>query len=237
VAEQVLIAAALVAASFLCGSVPWALLVTRWARGVDIRTVGSGNVGATNAYRVLGPRLGSLVLFLDFAKGTLPALLTLAVTRGQSYADVTLVLVALAAMLGHTYSPWLGFKGGKGFATGAGAVLVLTPYSVLLILPVFVIVLLVWRMVSLGSVTAAVIYPLITAAFYLWPPTSLPWQGPVTVLFAFVAGGLVVWRHRSNIRRIIDGTESRATFGIFKPDTRNAAPASDSDTRATGEDA
>jgi glycerol-3-phosphate acyltransferase PlsY len=212
-----LTAIACVAGSFLCGSVPWALLVGKWARGIDIRTIGSGNIGATNAFRALGPWWGSLVLALDFLKGTAPMLVALWATRGVPFQDVTLVFVALAAMLGHTYSPWVGFKGGKGFATGGGAVLVLTPYSVAVLLPLFIAVMLLSRMVSLGSVTAATLYPVATAGFYLWPPTRLPWQGPVTVVFAVAAGALVVWRHRTNIRRIIDGTESRATFGFLKP--------------------
>ena len=231
---EVLIAAALVAASFLCGSVPWALLIGRWARGVDVRASGSGNIGATNAFRVLGPRWGSLVLFLDFAKGTVPMLLALWLSWAWPYQDLVLVLVALAAILGHSYSPWVGLKGGKGFATGAGAVTGLTPWSVIVILPIFLIVALSSRWVSLGSIVSATVYPFITLGFLYTIP--LPWQGPITVLFAFVAGALVVWRHRSNIRRIIDGTESRATFGIFKPDPPKAAPTSGDDTRATGED-
>jgi acyl phosphate:glycerol-3-phosphate acyltransferase len=217
VPAQVLTASACILGSFVCGAVPWALLMGKWVKGVDIRTVGSGNVGATNAFRLLGPAWGGLVLFLDFIKGTIPMLVTMYVMRGTPYLDVVLVFVALAAMLGHTYSPFVGFKGGKGFATGGGAVLVLTPYSVAVLLPLFLVVMLVWRMVSLGSITAATLYPLVTVGFYLYPPTRLPWQGPITILFAVVAGGLVVWRHRSNIRRIIDGTESRATFGFMKP--------------------
>ena len=232
---QVQIAILCVAGSFLCGSVPWALLVGRWARGVDLRKSGSGNIGATNAFRVLGARLGSLVLFLDIIKGALPMLVALWLTWDSPLQDFTLVLVALAAMLGHTYSPWVGFKGGKGFATGTGAVVVLTPWSALVILPVFLAAAIASRWISLGSIVSATLYPFVTLGFLLVAP--LPWQGPVTVFFAFVAGGLVVWRHRTNIRRIIEGTEARATFGIFKPDAPGGAPGSEEATHATGEDA
>jgi acyl phosphate:glycerol-3-phosphate acyltransferase len=213
---QLQIAALCVAGSYLCGSVPWALLMARWVRGIDIRTVGSGNVGATNAYRALGPWWGSVVLFLDFTKGTVPMLVALWATRGQPLMDLILVLVALAAMLGHTYSPWIGFRGGKGFATGAGAVTVLTPWSVIVLLPIFLVIAVWTRWISLGSIVSATLYPFVTLGFLYVAP--LPWQGPVTALFAVVAGALVVWRHRVNIRRIIDGTEARATWGLRRPD-------------------
>ena len=215
---QVQIAVVCVAGSFLCGSVPWALLIGRWAKGVDVREVGSGNIGATNAFRALGGWLGSLVLFLDIAKGMVPMLATLWLTWSWTgpWHEFSLVLVALAAMLGHTYSPWVGFKGGKGFATGAGAVIVLTPWSVLALLPIFLVIAIWTRWISLGSIVSATLYPFFTLFFLYAAP--LRWQGPVTVLFAFIAGGLVVWRHRTNIRRIIDGTEARVTWGVFKPD-------------------
>jgi glycerol-3-phosphate acyltransferase PlsY len=235
VPAQLQIAILCIAGSFLCGSVPWALLVGRWARGVDVRKSGSGNIGATNAFRVLGARLGSLVLFLDIVKGALPMFVALWLTWTSPLQDFTLVLVALAAMLGHTYSPWVGFKGGKGFATGAGAVAVLTPWSAVVILPVFLVAVIASRWISLGSILSAVLYPFVTLGFLLVAP--LPWQGPVTVVFAFIAGGLVVWRHRTNIRRIIEGTEARATFGIFKPDAPGGVPGSEEATHATGEDA
>ena len=232
---QALTAILCVAGSFLCGSVPWALLVGRWTRGIDVRDFGSGNIGATNAFRTLGARLGTLVLFLDIIKGTVPMLLALWLTWTSPLHDLTLVLVALAAMLGHTYSPWVGFKGGKGFATGAGAVAVLTPWSVVVMLPLFLIIAISTRWISLGSMVSAALYPFVTLGFLLLAP--LPWQGPITVIFAFVAGALVVWRHRTNIRRIIDGTEARATWGVFKPDPPKPSPAASDNSRTNGENA
>jgi glycerol-3-phosphate acyltransferase PlsY len=181
-----------IAAAFLIGSIPTAYLVGR-TRGLDIRTVGSGNVGATNVFRVLGPALGFLTLAIDMLKGWLPV----AMVRGA--ADPwTPVLAGLAAVLGHTFTPFLKFKGGKGVATSAGVFLALLPVPGLLALGVFLAVFLVWRRVSVGSLCACVVLP--GSALFLYGLT------PATGLAAAVAL-LVVIRHAANIKRLVKGEE------------------------------
>lgn len=204
--------------AFIVGSIPFAFVVGR-VLGVDIRKHGSGNVGATNVFRVLGPIPGAAVFLLDFLKGALAVvgaiilfaafklpivyMLSSYVGKGTAIGYVP-VLAGLAALLGHTYTPFLGFKGGKGVATGAGVLLVITPLAVPISLVVFGVVLLATGYVSAGSVAIAVLYPLIVWLLYSDRPGALA--------FAIVAGALVVWRHRSNLMRISRGEEPRVHF-------------------------
>jgi glycerol-3-phosphate acyltransferase PlsY len=189
----------LVVAAYLGGSIPWGYWAARLA-DVDIRTKGSGNTGATNVWRVLGPRYGVPVLLLDLAKGLVPTLI------GMHWFGVgTGVAAGAAAVLGHTFPVLLGFGGGKGVATSAGVVLAVTPIHLVVLLCVFLAILWMWRYVSLASMTVAVLYPLSCLA------TGEPW--PVLV-FGGVAAAGIVWRHRANIGRLRTGTEARAkTFG------------------------
>jgi acyl phosphate:glycerol-3-phosphate acyltransferase len=198
--------AALIA--YFLGSIPWGFLAGR-INGVDLRREGSGSTGATNALRVLGKKWGYLVFALDALKGVLAVKwsMDLAVyldATGQEkiYAGV---VAAIFVMVGHTYPVWLRFQGGKGIATAAGVMLALFPP------PVFGFGLLVWvglfystRYVSVASLGAAVSLP--TSAGILW------WMGlcdPVLVAIAAVMCALAVWRHKSNIQRLISGTEKR----------------------------
>jgi glycerol-3-phosphate acyltransferase PlsY len=191
--------------AYLLGSIPFGFLVAK-ARGVDIRRAGSGNIGATNALRVLGKPAGIAVLLLDAAKGYaavefLPYLL-LKVLPPSSPGPVMLPLLAgICAVLGHNYTCWLKFKGGKGIATTAGVYLALAPLALLIALVVFLLAVAVTRYVSVGSIAAAVALP---AAVWIMPPHD-PCLGLVTTAL----GVLAIYKHKSNIQRLRAGTENR----------------------------
>jgi glycerol-3-phosphate acyltransferase PlsY len=189
--------AALVLLGYLAGSIPFGVLVTRWARGVDVRAQGSGNIGATNVARVAGKKLGILVLVLDALKGTFPVLLALQVLPDSPRGHV---VVGLAAFLGHCYPVWLKMKGGKGVATALGVLIVLTPLAALAGAVVYGLVLALTRVSSLGSLTAGVA-AVATAAF---TASALEYAVLSGVLFA-----LMIWTHRSNIQRLLGRTENR----------------------------
>lgn len=181
--------------SYLLGSVPSGFIIGALS-GVDVRNAGSGNIGATNVARLLGKRLGLLTLVADVAKGFVPVLL--AEKLGMS--DVGIALVAMAAFLGHLYPLFLRFQGGKGVATAFGALLGVAPPATLVLLVVFGIAVLFCRIVSLGSIAAA-----LAAPFALW---TLDYSAVLVLMSAFL-GGMIVLRHRENIKRLLDGTEPR----------------------------
>lgn len=188
--------AVLVVAAYIVGSFPFGAWISR-LRGVDILSVGSGNIGATNVYRTLGPALGVLVLVLDVAKGLAPALLAKVWLHQDS---LHAFLPGLAAVLGHCFSPFLKFRGGKGIATGLGALLGATPLVALCALGVFVVCVAATRYVSLGSMLAAFSVVVFGILFG---------DGPILVA---IYGGLalfIVYKHRGNVRRLLDGTERR----------------------------
>jgi len=184
-------------AAYLVGAIPTGVILTRLTGGEDIRKTGSGNIGATNVYRTAGRKMGVITLLGDALKGLLPVL----VVSLAFPDDATLVaLTASAAFLGHCYPVYLGFKGGKGVATGLGIFLVLSPLSVLVAFLIFAA--LVWktRYVSLGSISAAASIPLLILLF-----------GGATATFAgglFIAA-IIIWRHRENIDRLIKGQENK----------------------------
>jgi glycerol-3-phosphate acyltransferase PlsY len=181
--------------AFLCGSIPFGLLLVKVAGKGDVREHGSGNIGATNVSRVGGKVLGILTLLLDIAKGFLPVF----IAKQFGWGESALSLLAICAVLGHVFTPWLAFKGGKGVATALGAALAFRAAMVLPALGVFIVLLLVFRYVSLGSVMAAVALPLL-----------LMWKGaPPWVLLPWVGLSLIViLKHHENIRRLWKGTES-----------------------------
>jgi acyl phosphate:glycerol-3-phosphate acyltransferase len=195
-------------AAYLIGAVPFGYLIAR-ARGVDIFQAGSGNIGATNVGRVLGRRFGILVFLLDFAKGAGPvAAAQQLALYGETWplADALPVVAGLAAFLGHLFPVYLGFRGGKGVATGAGVVAVLVPLPALAALLTWVAVVCATRTVSLASLAAAAALCL----FQLMIAVSRPGEADVIItVFCFVAAGLVVARHRANIGRLRHGTENR----------------------------
>ncbi|HLN28611.1 MAG TPA: glycerol-3-phosphate 1-O-acyltransferase PlsY [Gemmataceae bacterium] len=206
---MMLITASLVIlAAYLVGSIPFGYLIARW-RGVDIFLEGSGNIGATNVGRVLGRRFGILVFLLDFAKGAVPVGVARWITGAEGTAfpeDLVEVLAGLAAFLGHLFSIYLRFRGGKGVATAAGVVTVLVPVPTLGALLIWLSLLCATRYMSLASIIAAV--GLCALRVGLTPEPFNP-DHRILSLFCLVAAGLVVLRHRENVARLFHGTENR----------------------------
>lgn len=188
--------------AFILGAIPFSFLIAK-ARGVDIRTMGSGNVGATNLARAAGPALGTVGLLLDAAKGAAAVLLARSVPGSEPGSGVETVAGVLA-ILGHTFTPFLRFRGGKGVATGAGVFAVLAPRALLVSLAVFLLAAGLSRTVALGSVLGALALPLAAHLF----------GGDRNVVLAAVAVAvLTVIRHRSNLIRLARGTENRFDAG------------------------
>ena len=181
---------------FLLGAVPFGYVVGK-LKGVDVRRHGSGNIGATNVSRVLGKKYGALVLLLDALKGALPVL----VVKLSGLPEEYQVLAGLFAVLGHCFSPFLRFKGGKGVATGLGAFIVISPKVTLLAFLIFLAVFLSTRYVSLSSITAALSYPLIYR--FLEKPSE------VSFILVSLTALVIVVKHRSNIRRLLRGEEKK----------------------------
>ena len=197
----------LLAISFLIGSIPWGVIVSRLFFKKDIRNEGSGNIGATNAMRSLGKLGGAVVFLLDFGKGMLcglmGALLAYAMLRsGYSNGCVALGIAFVGCVLGHVFSPWLGFKGGKGIAVAIGCLFfALGIWPSVALLVVFVVLVALTRYVSVGSIVATSIEPLI--AIYVY------WGDWVGMLLMVVPAVVIVWAHRSNLSRLMRGEESR----------------------------
>lgn len=192
-------AALLLPLSYLLGSVPWGLILTRIFSDVDIRAAGSGNIGAFNVFRLTGKTLGLLTLGGDLLKGAIPVLAgTLWIGASDWRGEVLICLVALSAFAGHLFPVFLRFKGGKGVATAAGCFLVISPLTFLVCLLVYVLMLCWWGYSSVGSLSAAAILPLV-----IWLTTS---SIPVTVC-ALTMAVMIFVRHADNIRRLLEGTE------------------------------
>jgi acyl-phosphate glycerol 3-phosphate acyltransferase len=203
-----LILGLVVLASYLIGAIPFGYLIAR-SRGVDILKHGSGNIGATNVGRVLGKRFGILVFVLDFAKGALPVAAASIIARHthSSLPRHTLeVSAGLAAFLGHLFPVYLRFRGGKGVATGAGVVAVLLPWPGLGAVIVWALVVWLTRYVSLASLSAVLALCALRLGL-----TAAPFddENLILTLFCFVAAALVIVRHRTNIARLLRGTENR----------------------------
>jgi len=199
-----LVSTLLVAAvGFALGALPFGLWVARWARGIDIREHGSGNLGATNVYRTLGPRLGLAVFGLDLAKGVA------AVVAGRALGSASFpggaesagLVGAIAAVVGHSYTPFAGGRGGKGVSTAAGAMLAATPVASAIALLGFFLAATLTRRISVGSLTAAVLLPVT-----LW---TVPFagQGRAAAWAGTGVGLLIVVRHLPNLRRLLRGEE------------------------------
>jgi glycerol-3-phosphate acyltransferase PlsY len=184
-------------AAYLLGSVSFAIILVRVFRGVDVRREGSGNAGATNVLRTSGKGLAALTMLLDVAKGAAAVLLMQTVT----YDPRWLGAAAGAAVLGHIFPVWFGFRGGKGVATAIGAFSVLSLLAVLTVVVVFLAVIATTRFVSLGSITAACLLPLAMRLLFHAPDPEVAAASAVTLL--------LIISHRANIRRLLEGTERR----------------------------
>ncbi len=194
-------AALLVVGAYLLGSVSFALWLVRWRTGSDIRTVGSGNAGATNVLRAHGKGLAVAVALLDIGKGTAAVLLVRLVTADPRYAAAA----GLTAVLGHVFPLFSGFRGGKGVATAVGAFLALAPLATVICLAVFLLIVAVSRYVSLGSVVAIVLLP---------PAAGLLSHAPRAVVVAAAATALVVvFKHVDNLKRLARGEERKLGRG------------------------
>jgi len=226
--------------AFLLGSIPFGLIIAK-LKGIDIRAHGSGNIGATNVLRVVGKQYGITCLFLDLLKGYIPVVIAInliqidgkAIVPDLGFLDccalhlpveqqftgqLAQVVTALCAVLGHNYSPWVGFRGGKGIATSGGVLLGLMPAAVVLLIVVWLLLFLTTRYVSIASIGAAAALPVLThigARFHknadgisLWEAGT--WNKPLFI-FSLVIGILAIWKHRTNIQRLREGTEHRFT--------------------------
>jgi glycerol-3-phosphate acyltransferase PlsY len=194
---------------YVSGSLPWGLWLGRWFRGVDVRTLGSGNLGATNVYRSLGPWLGITTLALDMLKGALPVWLVPALPIAGAFPggpETCGLAVAFAAVAGHMWTFLAGFKGGKGVATTAGVLLALAPRAFAVFGGVFLATVAVTRYVSLGSILGAAAFAVATAFV---APAGV--RSP-TFAFGVAVAGLVVLRHRENLRRLARGEERRFSW-------------------------
>ena len=185
-------------ASYLLGSIPTGFLWGK-ARGIDVRAVGSGNIGATNVMRTLGKGPGVAVLLLDAAKGFLPVFLAPRLFTEVDHTALQ-ILCCICVIAGHNLTCWLKFKGGKGIASSAGALLAFLPWPLLCALAVWLIVFAVWRYVSLASICAAAMIPV--ATWLIQRNVSL-------LIFTAVIGAVAIYKHKANIQRLLAGTENR----------------------------
>jgi len=195
----------LMALAYILGSVPNALWIGKVFKGIDIREHGSRNTGSTNAARVLGTKLGILTLILDISKGLVPTLLAILLKVNffeelTKISNLDYVLVGICAILGHVFSIFMNFKGGKAVATTLGVFLVLVPKAILFAAIVFFVVFAIFRYVSLSSIFAAISLPIFTYFLY---------QQIIYVILGILIAILIVAKHKSNIERLRNGTESK----------------------------
>jgi glycerol-3-phosphate acyltransferase PlsY len=196
-------------ASYLLGSIPFGLLLGKLFGAADVREEGSGNIGATNVARVAGPVAGILTLVLDAGKG---ALAVFVVARYSNESALWMMVAGFCALLGHCFPIWLRFRGGKGVATAAGVFLVLCPLAFLGAAILFVLVVIYWRFVSLGSISAAAAMPLLV--YFFWAPHHAP---PYSIIFGSLAAALlIVYKHDANIQRLVQGDEPKFSFNKKK---------------------
>ena len=196
------------AVGYLFGSLPPGYFAGRIA-GVDIRKAGSGNIGATNVLRVLGKRWGYPVFFIDAFKGFAAVRIAFFLLRywpeARPYGEYLAILTAIMCVIGHSFPIWLRFKGGKGVATSAGAIFGLLPLALPFVLLVWVVVFYSTRYVSVASVVAAISLPVVVSLFAHWNFVDTY----ALIYFSILIAALVIWRHRSNLTRLLNGTEQR----------------------------
>ena len=187
--------------AYILGSIPNALWIGKVFKGIDVREHGSKNTGSTNAARVLGAKLGILTLILDISKGVIPTLIATMLLD----SSISVILVGICAILGHSFSIFMKFKGGKAVATTVGVFIVLVPGAILLVAVIFFLVFGITRYVSLSSMIGAISLPIWIIIFY----KNIPFT-----IFGIIIAILIIVRHKSNIQRLLNGTESK--FSINK---------------------
>ena len=199
--------------AYLIGSFPTSIVTGKILRGIDVREHGSGNAGATNVFRVLGWKPGMFVMLFDIFKGFAATFWVSRISLGPVPLghDVVLIIAGCAAIFGHIWTVFAGFRGGKGVGTAAGMLIALFPTALLICLGVFILVFLLSRIVSLSSLSAALALPIVLSVFkyVLHQPITMP-----LYIFGFFASILIFYTHRSNIKRLLNGTENR--FGRKK---------------------
>lgn len=181
--------------SYLIGSIPFSYLLPKWIGKIDIRVHGSGNTGTTNVLRTLGMKVGILSFIGDFFKGILPTLLGL-----LFWGEIGAIVGGSMAVIGHCYSVWLKFKGGKGVATSAGVLIILLPKIFIILLICQFAIIGLFKYMSLASISSAILLPIFSIMF------DLSFE---VVLFSFLLGLFVLFKHRANIKRLLNGTESK----------------------------
>jgi acyl phosphate:glycerol-3-phosphate acyltransferase len=192
--------------AYLLGSIPFGLLLAKIFGVSNLRGQGSGNIGATNVSRVVGPAAGILTLLLDAAKGAAAVWLA---GRVCNHSATAMMLAGIIALLGHCYPIWLKFKGGKGIATALGVFAALSPLAALSAFTLFLLVAAFWRYISLASLTAAAAMPLLI--YFLWAPGHAP---PLVITIGTLfCSALVFFKHDTNLQRLVDGTEPKYSFG------------------------
>jgi glycerol-3-phosphate acyltransferase PlsY len=210
---DILLIAFFLLAAYLIGAIPTAVWVGKTFYGVDVRQHGSGNAGATNTFRVLGKKPGSFVMAVDIFKGwAATSLAHVLVMAGAIEPDKLVlfkIIMGVLAVVGHIFPVYVGFKGGKGVATLMGMVLAIHLEAALICLAIFVVVLLISRYVSLGSMIAAISFPLL-----LLLPRFHP-DEPLLIVFGFLLSLMVVLTHKKNISRLLQGQESKANIHLF----------------------
>lgn len=193
--------------AYLLGAIPFTLIIGKVFYKRDPRLHGSGNLGATNSLRVLGGKAAIAVVLLDVLKAILAVVIARFIVPADTYGiDISswaLIVASFFAILGHAYSPYIRFRGGKGVATSAGCLIAMHPIAAVICIAVFFIVAFATRYVSLGSLALAIVYPITVAIFY----RQLPF-----VVFSILAAVLVIWLHRPNIKRLIKGEEPKFSF-------------------------
>ncbi len=197
-----------IAAAYVIGSIPTSYIAGKIFKGIDIREHGSGNVGATNAVRVLGVKIGIPVMLVDIFKGAIPVIIARGTLSGVEHASEWLLLVGVATIIGHVFTLFLKFKGGKGVATSAGVFGALTPIALGCALVVFIILVAVSKYVSLGSIFAA--FTLAISQIILFLTGKEP--GVYLLVLTCVVALLIILKHKKNIGRLLKGNENKLTF-------------------------
>ncbi len=197
--------------SYLVGSIPTSIIFSKVFRGIDIREHGSGNAGGTNAMRVLGWKLGLSVMLIDVLKGAVATLFVsqIRIDPISWQPEVVQIIAGLSAIFGHIWTLFAGFRGGKGVGTGAGMIVALYPVAALICLGIFFIVILIGRMVSVGSIIAALCLPIVLYIMSAYFDVAV---SPVLLYFSIFIAVLIVFTHRSNIKRILKGEENKISF-------------------------